>query len=159
MSYPGRAPSCPRRDTGWVMSEESTTPDLELLRQALEPLNSGDLDALMGFYAPEAVLDTTRTVGVAFHGRAAIRGLYEDWMGAYEELEWAVDEPLDLGSGVVFTVARQKARPVGTTGYIQQREGIFWVWVEGLCVSQTVYPEADIDEARAAAERLAQERG
>src|SRR5271169_224284 len=88
MSYPGRAPSCPRRDTGWVMSEESTTPDLELLRQALEPLNSCDLDALMGFYAPEAVLDTTRTVGVAFHGRAAIRGLYEDWMGAYEELEW-----------------------------------------------------------------------
>jgi ketosteroid isomerase-like protein len=141
------------------MAEESTTPDLvELLRQGLEPLNRGDLDALMELYAPEAVLDTTRTVGVAFHGRAAIRGLYEDWMGAYEELEWMVDEPLDAGGGVVFAVARQKARPVGTIGYVQQREGIFWVYVDGLCVSQTVYPEADIDEARAAAERLAQER-
>jgi hypothetical protein len=60
---------------------------------------------------------------------------------------------------VVLTVTRQMARPVGTTGYIQQREGWVWVWVDGLCASVTVYPEAVIDEARAAAERLAEERG
>jgi hypothetical protein len=33
------------------------------------------------------------------------------------------------------------------------------LWVDGLIVRQTAYPESDIDEARAAAERLAQERG
>jgi hypothetical protein len=42
---------------------------------------------------------------------------------------------------------------------VQQREGWVWVWVDGLITSHTTYPEADIDEARAAAERLAQERG
>ena len=32
-------------------------------------------------------------------------------------------------------------------------------WVDGLIVRVTIYPETDIDEARAAAERLAEERG
>jgi ketosteroid isomerase-like protein len=142
------------------MPEESTTPDLvELTRGAFEAVSRRDLDALMHFYAPDALLDTTRTVGVAPRGRAAIRGLLEDWIGAYEELEWVHDEPLDLGSGVVFAVVRQKGRPVGTIGHVQQREGWVWVWVDGLIASHTTYPANDIDEARAAAERLAQERG
>jgi len=65
------------------------------------------------------------------------------------------EEFVDLGSGVVFSVYCQKGRPVGVTGYVQQREGRVSVWVDGLIASATVYPEADIDEARAAAERLA----
>jgi len=61
------------------MPEESTTPDLvELTRGAFEAVNRRDLEALMRFYAPDTLLDTTRTVGVAPRGRAAIRGLLED---------------------------------------------------------------------------------
>jgi ketosteroid isomerase-like protein len=118
-------------------------------------VNRGDLDALMRFYAPDALVDMTRTVGVTFHRRAALRGVVEDWMGAYEEMERAHHESLDLGNGVLFAVVCQKGRPVGTTGYVQQREGWVWTWVEGLIVSHTIYQ--DIDEARAAAERLAKE--
>jgi hypothetical protein len=33
------------------------------------------------------------------------------------------------------------------------------LWVDGVIVRNTIYPETDIDEARAAAERLAHERG
>jgi acetylornithine deacetylase/succinyl-diaminopimelate desuccinylase-like protein len=70
------------------------------------------------------------------------------------------EEPLDLGSGLVFAVVRQTGRPVGTIGYVRQREGWVWVVVDGLIASHhTTYPEADINAARAAAERLAQERG
>jgi ketosteroid isomerase-like protein len=142
------------------MSEESATPDLvERVCGAFAAVNRRDLDALMSFYVPDALLDTTRTVGVAPRGRAAIRGLLEDWMGAYEELEWVREEPLDLGSGVVFAVVRQKGRPVGTIGYVHQREGWVWVWVDGLIASHTSYPANDIAEARAAAERLAESRG
>jgi ketosteroid isomerase-like protein len=141
------------------MPEESTTADLvELVRGAFEAVNRRDLDALMRFYSPDALLDTTRTVGVAPRGRVAIRRLVEDWMGAYEKLEWVGEEPLDLGSGVVFAVVRQKGRPVGTSGSVQQREGWIWVWVDGLIASHATYPANDIDEARAAAERLAKER-
>jgi ketosteroid isomerase-like protein len=143
-----------------MSEEESTTPDLvELVHGAFEVVNRRDVDALMRFYAPDALLDTTRTVGVAPQGRAAIRSLLEDWMGAYEELEWVREEPLDLGNGVVFAAVRQTGRPVGTTSHVQQREGWVWVRVEGLIASLTIYPDADMDEARATAERLAHERG
>src|SRR5207237_305184 len=87
------------------------------------------------------------------HGVATIRRFMEDWFRGYEELQFVIDELLDVGSGVVLTITRQMARPVGTTGYIQQREGWVWVGVDGLYASVTVYPEAMIDEARAAAER------
>jgi ketosteroid isomerase-like protein len=141
------------------MPRESTTPDpMELVRGAFEAANRRDVDALMAFFAPDALLDATRTVGVACRGRAAIRGLVEDWIGAHEELEWVAEEPVDLGNGVVFAVVSQKASPVGVTGYVEQREEWVWVWVDDLIASQTIYPEADIDEARAAAERLAHER-
>jgi ketosteroid isomerase-like protein len=141
------------------MSEESTTPDLvELVHGAFEAASRGDVDALMAFYAPDAVTDGTRTIGGTWRGRAAIRGLAEDWRGAYEEVEWAAEELVDLGNGVVFTVVSQKGRPVGVGGYVQQREGWVSAWVDDLIASVTYYPEADIDEARADAERLAEER-
>ena len=39
-----------------MMSEESTTPDLvELARHPFEAANRSDLDAVMSFYAPDAV--------------------------------------------------------------------------------------------------------
>jgi hypothetical protein len=38
-------------------------------------------------------------------------------------------------------------------------DGPLSVHEDGLCVPLVVYPRAEIDEARAAAERLAQERG
>jgi len=129
------------------------------VRGAAEAANRRDVDALMAFYAPDALMDGTRTIGGLWRGRAAIRGLVEDWMGAYEEVEWAVEEPVDLGNGVAFAVVSQKGRPVGVAGYVQQREGWVWFWVDDLIASLTFYLEADIDEARTAAERLAEERG
>jgi ketosteroid isomerase-like protein len=40
------------------MPEESTTPDpVELTRLAFEAVNQRDIDAVMGFFAPDAVFD------------------------------------------------------------------------------------------------------
>ena len=104
-------------------------------------------------------MDGTLPVGEQWRGRAAIRGFVEDWMGAYEEVEWVPEELVHLGNGVVFAVLAQKGRPVGAAGYLHQREGRIWVFVDDLIASVTFYPEAQIGEARAAAERLAKERG
>jgi ketosteroid isomerase-like protein len=146
-------------DTRRMMSEESTTPDpVELTRQATDAMNRGDLDAAMSYAAPDMVLEPRHGFGT-FEDATTIRGFIEDWVGAYEELEFVFEDLLDVGNGVVLAVVSQKARPVGTTGYVRQCEGWVWLWVEGLIASLTAYPEADIDEARAAAERLAQERG
>jgi ketosteroid isomerase-like protein len=143
-----------------MMSDESTTPDLvALMRGLAEAASERDFDTADRYYAPDAVWDASPSGIGVFEGAAAIRRLFEDWRGGFEEWEIGFEELLDVGNGVVFALVRQAGRPVGATGYVRLREGWVWVWVEGLIASVTTYPEADIDEARAAAERLAEKRG
>ena len=135
------------------MPEESTTPDLvELTRRSVEAANRRDLDAVASSFAEDATFDGR--VG-DFEGRAAIRSFLEDWFGTYEELEVGLEEVRDLGNGVVFAVVVQNGRPAGSAGHLRQREGWVFVWVRGLIARLTIY---EVDEARAASERLAQER-
>ena len=139
------------------MPEESTTPDLvELVRRNFDAVNRRDIDAVMSLCAPDGVYDTGGAFG-AYEGPAAIRGFLEEWWGAFEELRFELEEVLDVGNGVTFSVVREDARPVGSTGRVRRREAYVLEWVEGMVARVTVY--GDIDEARAAAERLAQERG
>jgi ketosteroid isomerase-like protein len=139
------------------VSEEPTTPDLVALTRAFEEaVNRGDLDAVMSFYAPDARWESP-PLGTSFAGVAAILGFHEDWWGAYDEYEIQTEEILDLGNGVVLVVLRQNARPVGSTGHVQTRTAGTSEWEDGKIARVTVYH--DIDEAREAAERLAQERG
>jgi ketosteroid isomerase-like protein len=148
---------CRVRDTRRVMSEESTTPDLvELTRRVYESLNRRDLDAVMRDYDRDSVLDLSPAGLGSYEGQAAIRGFNEDWIGAWEEFEFEPEQILDLGNGVVFAMVRQTARPVGSTGYVQMHHANVIVWVDGVVARVTHYN--DIDQARVAAERLAESR-
>ena len=142
------------------MPEESTTPDLvELSRQAFDAANRHDLDAAMSVFGPDAVWKTAG-LGSTYQGVAAIRGGYEAMIGAFDEFEVEAEEILNLGSGVTFAVIRLSGRPVGSSGHgghVQMRYASVGVWVQARIVRQMSY--LDIDEARAAAERLAEERG
>jgi ketosteroid isomerase-like protein len=140
------------------MSLESTTPDLvELVRETVEAGGRGDLDALLTFYAPNAVWDMSNVGMGEFEGLAAIRGFLEDWLGSYEEMQWEAEEIRDLGSGITLAVVVQTGRPVGSTGEVQVRSAGVSIWTDGLVERVTNY--ADIDEGRAVAERLAESRG
>jgi ketosteroid isomerase-like protein len=140
------------------MPEESTTPDLvELGRRSIEAGNSGNIDAMLGFFAPDAVWDLSPVGMGTFEGHDAIRGFVEDWLGAYEELDMKAEEIHDLGNGVAWAVIALNGRPVGSSGYVQLRYAAVTIWTDGLGERTTNY--LDIDEARAAAERLADERG
>ena len=140
------------------MSGESTTPDLvELMRRISEAANRRDLDSIMRFYAPDPVLDTSSTGFGTFEGRAAIRQALEDWWAAYEEYEYELVEFGDLGHGVTFGIVREQARLSGSTASVERRVATVVAWEDGLIHLQALY--LDIDEARAAAERLAAERG
>jgi hypothetical protein len=88
-------------------------------------------------------------------GAAAIRGFHEDWIGSYEEYENQL-EAQDLGNDVSFVVLSLDARPAGSAGRVQERWGFVVTWAAGMIVQ--VIASTDIDGARAAAERLAQER-
>ena len=140
------------------MSEESTTPDLvELVRRSFEAADRRDFGALMSFFAPHAVWDLSALGLEVFEGRTAVGPFFEDWWGAYDEYEVALEEALDLGNGVAFAVAIQRGRPVGSSNEIRLRYASVSIWENGLIVRVTNY--TDIDGARAAAERLAEERG
>jgi uncharacterized protein (TIGR02246 family) len=144
------------RDTGLEMAEEPTTPDLvELMGRAFEAANRLDLDAVASSFAEDATFDG-RALGDHFEGRAAIRSFIEEWFGTYEELEYELEEVRDLGTGVVFAVVVQNGRPAGSSGQVRQREGWIFVWARGLIARLTI---SEVDEARAAAEQLADDRG
>jgi uncharacterized protein (TIGR02246 family) len=141
-----------------MMSESPTTPDVvELVRRAFEAANRRDLDAVINVFAPDAVFEG-RAAGDTFEGRVAIRRFLDQWFAAYKELEIKLEDGRDLGSGVVFAVVVQEGVPAGAAGHgrVWQREGWVFLWERGLIARLSAY---DIDEGRAAAERVALERG
>jgi|ERR1700730_3729726 hypothetical protein len=141
------------------MSEESTTPDLvELWRQSAAAVTDvSDLDSVdsaMSLFDPDVVWESRTGT---FEGAAAVRSFLEDWWGTFAESTNVVVEVRDFGSGVMFAEHRMDGRLAGSAGLVQERVGFAVVWVKGLVVR--VIANTDIDEARAAAERLAEERG
>ena len=134
------------------------TPDLvELVRKAFEAANRRDVDAVVSYYAQDAVWDMS-TMGLGtFNGRAAIRDHFEDWFAPYEAWHSKVEEVRDLGNDIVFTVAYERARMTGGSGVIPRHVAFVLEFMDGLIVRAAPY--SDIDQARAAAERLAEERG
>jgi ketosteroid isomerase-like protein len=147
----------PLRDTQRGMPKEATTPDLAVLVQrVVDAANARDLDALISFHAPDVVYDMSPDGMGILRGHAALREHFQEWWGAYEEYEIQLEEMWDLGKVVTFVFA-QRARLPGSTGWVHQRHASVATLRDGLFERVTVY--TDIDQARAAAERLAQERG
>jgi ketosteroid isomerase-like protein len=139
------------------MPEESTPSDLVVRAQRVaEATNRGDLNAILSVFAADAVYES-ENLGTRLQGVAAIRGFFEDWFASYEEFEIVNEELLDLGNGVTFSVGVMRGRPVGSSGHVPFRVASVAVWVEGKVMRFKTY--TDVDAARAAAERLAQERG
>jgi ketosteroid isomerase-like protein len=114
------------------------------------------LDVGLKHYAPDAVYDSDG-LGTGFEGLAAIRRFMEDWTAAYDDFSMMPEEVSDLGNGATLSIVLQSGRPVGSTGRVEWRFAAIAFWVDGLIVRAVTY--ADIEEARAAAARLAPERG
>jgi hypothetical protein len=139
------------------MPEEPTTPDLEeALRGSVKAFNRRDFDGALSIWTPDGIWDSSLPGVGVFEGREAIRGLYEDWMGAFEDYDQVVEEFRDLGNGVTIAVLLQKGRPVGSAGYVQLQYASVGTWRDRLVQRVTIY--TNIDQAYADAERLAQER-
>ena len=140
------------------MPEESTPPDLvQLVRAAWEAGNRRDLDAVMSLYAPNVVWDGSNVGIGTFEGSVAVRGFLADMLRAFPTLHAEVEEIGALDDRVVIAVVRSEVRPGGSQASVQSRDAVVYELVDGLVVRLANY--RDIDDARAAAERLAEGRG
>ena len=138
------------------MPEESTTPDLaERVRAGLEAFGRADFDAALRFFAPNAMW--AMDGGDTFEGVAAIRDFIEDVYSQFQGLEVDVEEIRELGGDVVLAVNTMRSHPGGSSAEVRQRGAFIYATEAGLTVRVT--SSSDIDAARAAAERLAEERG
>jgi len=139
------------------MAEEPTTSDVvELLRTAVEAFNRRDVDAMLSAFAPDGVYDLSPSGFGTYEGRAAIQTLFEEWWSAFDEFEAEVEEVLPL-PGVAFVKLLTDGSPTGSKGMLRQRQGWVVAFLDGKVMRVTAY--LDPDEARAAAQSLAQERG
>jgi ketosteroid isomerase-like protein len=135
------------------VSDEPGTPDVvELTRLIFEAVNQRDIDAIMSFFAPGAVFEG-RAAGDCFEGRAAIRGFLDEWFGSFAELRFEFEVSGVLADGVLLVLVNQEGRPVGADGQVHQQEGWAIIWSAGGLLER-VSIHGDVDEARAAAERL-----
>jgi len=137
------------------MVDESASPDLaEIMRQLADAAGRGDPDDWADSFARDAVFLT----GVGrFEGRDAIRGYIDDFNSSYDEQSFTPDEVHDLGNGVAWFSAVVTGRLRGTSSDVHLRFAVVVTHAGGVVSQWTDY--ATIDEARAVAERLAEERG
>jgi ketosteroid isomerase-like protein len=141
------------------MTEESTTLDLvELLRRAFRAMNQHDADAVLEFFTPDAIWTNPVGPDPRFEGEAAIRRLLLEWWSTFGDLSVTLDQVQEIGGGIVLAVFRQHGRPGGSSLGVEQTGALILELANGKVARLAVYP-TDIDEARAAAERLAAERG
>jgi ketosteroid isomerase-like protein len=140
------------------MSDRDLPPDdlHARARLTVDAANRRDFDALAADTAPDAVYDTTPSGFGIYEGLDAIREFIEGYWQTFEDLRFELEEFADLGNGVTLAVIRHDARPVGSSSYVQAREAQVGELTAGKLVRVTVY--IDIEEGRAAAERLAATR-
>jgi ketosteroid isomerase-like protein len=136
-------------------------PDLEeLFRRFIAALNRRDYEAALALWAPDAVLDLSPVgldvVETSPTGHEAIRKFWEEVAATFADWEVEVEEIVELGNGVTLSVFSQRGKPRGSSALVEMRYAGVAQRKDELIERSTLY--LDIDEARAAAERLAKER-
>jgi hypothetical protein len=154
------------RDTARTMPEESATPDLVELTRRMFEVPGGTawsqeavVDTFTAFLAPDVLWESVG-LGTTFKGLQASREFLGVWMARFEDYEIDIEEILGLGNGVVFVKSGHAGRPIGSPAHVRLPREVLvnvFVWERGLITH--VVSSGDTPEARAGAERLAEDDG
>jgi ketosteroid isomerase-like protein len=102
-------------DTALAMSEEK----VEKVRRGFAEYNSGDIDAALAEWAPDAVWDWSNSRGFdagVFRGHAEIRAHWQRLLAAFDEVRVELVEPIEeVEEGLLV---------VENLGYLRGRDGI-----------------------------------
>lgn len=129
------------------MRESSST---EIVQQAHDALNRGDIDSLTAICDPGFVLDMSDRVlnPATYEGHEGIRRFYEEVSEVWESFSW---EPLEINELEYGTVALIHSKGIGRGSGLEldRRAAMVWQVEAGQALSLTFYrdPEAALDAA------------
>ena len=129
---------------------------VEMTRRLFSGLNEGDVGAFIASLGPDPVFDVSPWGFGVYEGNRAIRRFLEDWIGSVDAYERVPQEIVDLGGGIIFAAAVTRGVPAGGRTEIRLPGASVVVWADEKIVRVINYRDAD--EARLAAERLAESR-
>jgi len=143
-------------DTPHTMPEESPAPDpVQRVHEAFAAASAEDLDGVTAGHAPDAVWVMDEVGLGPFEGVDAIREFLVEWWSLWQEHSHHVEEVVVLNERVGYVIIREDGRMKNSGSFVEARVAHVLESIDGLVVRDTTY--VDIDAARAAAERLAEE--
>jgi ketosteroid isomerase-like protein len=96
------------------MSQEN----VEIVRRGTDAYNRGDLDGLLENWAPDAVVDWSRSRGFdagVFRGHAEIRAHWQRLLAAFDKVRIELVDPIEVEGDLLI---------VENLGYLRGRDGI-----------------------------------
>ncbi len=101
------------RDTARAMTQEN----VEIVRRSIAAYNRGDLDGVVESWAPDAVLDWSRSHGIEagiYRGRAEIKEYMQRFLDSFEEVRLQIENSVEVENGLL----------VENVAYFRGRDGI-----------------------------------
>jgi ketosteroid isomerase-like protein len=92
--------------------------NMEVVRRSTEAYNRGDIDGTLESWAPDAVLDWSRSRGPdagVFRGRTAIREFMQEFLATFETARLDLVDPVEVQGGVLV---------VENVAHLRGRDGI-----------------------------------
>ena len=122
------------RDTERAMSQEN----VEIVRRATEARNKRDLDAALRNFHPDVELDMSESRAAAsgmvesvVRGRAQVRARLLEFLDAWENVTWQLEEITEAGEDRLVVVVRVTGRGTGSGANVEQRNGQVWTFGDG----------------------------
>jgi ketosteroid isomerase-like protein len=131
-----------------------STGSAELVHKMLEAYLSGDEDTLRSMFAPDG--EIYGAPGLINSG--TYRGFdgFKQWEDAWDEVSYELGEVTAMGDGLLVMPAHIVARGAGSGVETDNVFGWMWEFRDGQAVRFHAY--VTVDEAKAAAQRLAEGR-
>ena len=110
------------------MSDE----DVRVVRSLIDSFNRGELDRALERASADWVWDWSNAMGPlqgVYRGREEVRGAWEAFREAWDEVQWHPQETIDIGRGKVVIVNHARMRGKGS-GVDVDAVGVFLFTVE-----------------------------
>jgi ketosteroid isomerase-like protein len=119
-------------------------PAIELVRDVIEALNRGDVDAMLARMHADFEWTPLEASPVSrvYRGREQVRRYVEDWLGTFDELRLDLEDPTETADRVIAPVhAHGRGRASGLA--LDTRFCQLWTVRDGAAIAMTEYATRD----------------